>query len=1502
MALTRVTSGGIAPGVEIKFDQNNDPTAPAISFDTDTDTGIYSPEPNTIAISTGGVERFKIGPNGELSFGSIGGNSYLPITDSSSTGVTGKTIYVNINDSKADDSIDNDGENIGRPFKTIERALIEASRKSYVPGVGQSAGEAGADLFEYFTIMVYPGQYQVDNRPGVFEGLAPDWNGDYSASITENTLSASDYYKFNAQDGGIIVPRGTSIVGMDLRKTIVTPKYVPDPTSGSSLETSVFKLTGGCYIWQITIKDAIGQPYSSQTAQYPNANFSHHKLAGFKFASTEDLNSYYRKIDVLDGNIPLSGTSIFELYKRTEENRIVGNLADASSVDTVSSASPYVFNCSVRSVWGLNGLHADGARATGFKSMVLAQYTSISLQKDNRAFVGSSISGGATQVNGAGIEYRLDPNSRYRDDWRHYHIKASNDAFLQVVSVFAVGNADHFIAETGGDMSITNSNSNFGNTAIKSISHKPTAFPQDSGGFIVGVVPPRGLNPDNDTLVSLSEIDVGATVDSYNAVSNANKGKFAKIYIKINGKSEIAEDDIPEYYTTDNSGAVIKSELLVNGLDYNLGKRTYTDSRPEAVYAYLPATPIDATSKLFGARLRERDSVNYLDPAVSQNGVTTKNNVRTYYAWEYTKTENGVDLGRVCLLVDDNRAVAPRSVTGIPTSFTYNSNGATYEDIIATSTLLCDAELSNSSGDLIASTGQSTPIKVYVTVNGTSHAVTAIAPYNPNNNFLDAGSGFSTNDYLRIKDGPGSPLGIRTGTGPLVIKVNGTTTLSNVSYAPGNIKPIGYIPFSSIGGRYYPIDESDTLENQNSNELSLLRRLTQRVDTNGDNQTSDGGADLFEFDSNTTVNIYIKRLQDNRQNFGEGELLWRLILKLPKGSTSSQELRAPEGRFVLQLRDNNSKYPFTYTTANTYPKSYYIYKTETVIEYQRGVRDGYYLLTVLDGNIFTNYDGSYFTNTLNYSTQTSTSTGYTINDVTVTGLGVPQNINYLYPEIDLDNPKWNSRPAESRYRSDVGNTLPLDTNLVSHSYDRITQYSITSESVKNLLNNVLAGGSIQANLTNELNLNTYFGVATINDAKMIAPYSNSALNLYGVDKEVVSSFTNNVPTFTERAILFGNNVTTNATAGTPVNLHRPSIIRASGHTWEYVGFGPGNYSTALPRFQTKVLPLQQQVNSQQIESSGGFVASSGTNSNGDFFIGNQIIDTKGNQSNTLNFPRVKTSADNKLIDFADVGSLSSNSAASSFNPSSFSATLTQSLASLQQAQQNSFKTANLEATTATIGTLKVQSKVEFASSVFQTTGNYPAADQNNVGFAQRAQQDWFNLSQTSTDWNAQSNKYISPQDLIDWANKNAFITTIPIAWPLALSDIPAAGSFTVNNAGSVSDDESLKLSSNFNLVPLGSITDSRWYNSSDGTVKLVLGSISDLSEYNGRSGQIYATYSQSVKLASILPENIWEPVALNWRGIDDATGAPVEYLEGTIFLITYYINNGKMVYVTNVVQ
>ena len=92
------------------------------------------------------------------------------------------------------------------------------------------------------------------------------------------------------------------------------------------------------------------------------------------------------------------------------------------------------------------GLHADGDKADGFKSMVLAQFTGIGLQKDDNAFVKYDKTSGLYRDNTfAGNEnLHSDSRSRYKPEYQNYHVKCSNNAILQVVSVFAIGYANHF--------------------------------------------------------------------------------------------------------------------------------------------------------------------------------------------------------------------------------------------------------------------------------------------------------------------------------------------------------------------------------------------------------------------------------------------------------------------------------------------------------------------------------------------------------------------------------------------------------------------------------------------------------------------------------------------------------------------------------------------------------------------------------------------------------------------------------------------------------------------------------------------------------------------------------------------------------------------------------------------------------------------------------------------------------------------------------------------------
>jgi hypothetical protein len=75
----------------------------------------------------------------------------------------------------------------------------------------------------------------------------------------------------------------------------------------------------------------------------------------------------------------------------------------------------------------------------------------------------------------------------------------------------------------------------------------------------------------------------------------------------------------------------------------------------------------------------------------------------------------------------------------------------------------------------------------------------------------------------------------------------------------------------------------------------------------------------------------------------------------------------------------------------------------------------------------------------------------------------------------------------------------------------------------------------------------------------------------------------------------------------PVELRRQSINRATGHTFEYLGFGPGNYSTALPERQDRNLSEAEELLGQSLRKDGGINYFSGTNDRGILFAGNKRL-------------------------------------------------------------------------------------------------------------------------------------------------------------------------------------------------------------------------------------------------------------------------------------------------------
>ena len=548
----------------------------------------------------------------------------------------GTIIYVDPSSLDATDSIENRGNSLTRPFKTIQRALIESARFSYQRGLNN-------DRFGKTTILIYPGEHVVDNRPG----WIPDGSNNYRLrnGSTSNDLPAFDLtsnfdlntadnelYKLNSIHGGVILPRGTSLVGLDLRKTKIRPKYVPSPTNDNIERSAIFRVTGACYLWQFSVFD--GDPNGTVYVDYnTNAfvpNFSHHKLTVFEYAdgvngvnindtfqtystTRTDLDMYYEKIGLVYGqssgrpiepDYPSTG---LDIQPKIDEFRIVGSTGEevgissikagdgvtattditvttttaasgldvdtpfritgitasgysgqfvvsekvdstnikyqvqnAPSValptvtgskltlssDTVTSASPYIFNISLRSVFGMCGMLADGNKATGFRSMVVAQYTGIGLQKDDKAFVKyneSSPPTGQYDDNTVAGNATLSTSSkaRYKPSYRNFHVKVTNNSFIQAVSIFAIGFSEHFVTENGGDISLTNSNSNFGANALTSVGFRTDAFSQDDVGYITHLIPPKEV-PLTESSIEFDAIDVLKTDSAVGVGSTGN--------------------------------------------------------------------------------------------------------------------------------------------------------------------------------------------------------------------------------------------------------------------------------------------------------------------------------------------------------------------------------------------------------------------------------------------------------------------------------------------------------------------------------------------------------------------------------------------------------------------------------------------------------------------------------------------------------------------------------------------------------------------------------------------------------------------------------------------------------------------------------------------------------------------------------------------------------------------------------------------------------------------
>jgi len=1043
------------------------------------------------------------------------------------TSRTGRIIYVNPDDFDASDAIDNRGNSALRPFKSLQRAFLEVARFSYRVGLSN-------DEFDAFSIMLYPAEYQIDNRPGdvLYTNVAPiDANSNLDLTSPNNVL-----YKFNSTEGGVIVPRGCSVVGTDLRRTKIIPKYVPYPTTfpakGINTDdqvpprTAIFKVTGGTYFWQFSFFDGAeeGVYFKPDSVETLAPKYSHHRLTCFEFADglnplsalisggtvpnadysavpnileRTDLDIYYQKISKAFATIPdTSGDpSTDQIQARVEENRIVGPISDEyrilqitrngqtatavtvdefdnprdhgfsvgvninvsgvtgstgpqsdldatiyngsftvtsasgnvftyqmsseptgnavgsnitvkTEIDTVDSASPYAFNLSLRSVWGMNGMHADGAKSTGFKSMVVAQFTGLSLQKDDRAFVRYNQSTGSYDVATAGDGAHLDGFAEYRKDWGHRHILASNDAFIQAVSVFAVGFQGHFTALEGADMSITNSNSNFGSIALRSAGFKKKSFSKDKAGSITHVIPPKALNVISTTATGA----LGAA-----AITLTNDGS-------VNG--------VVEGMTVTGTG--VATGAIVGNVNTNTRVITLSAVNTATVNGNV----------IFG----EETSVNWVN----------------------------VDIPRTKTI---NAALAGQGGTPGTRLYLYGYTVQTSPPTTRVQGYTIGARQDGTGANAVAD-----KINCLLVAQGASEATVqsaSISPYGPNVSGIDAGAA-------------GSPLQYDSAT----YTINGVA--------------------DTVGGWYLSVSSTN-----NAIYTTLSTNTTYNT-------------------VNFTPTTFLKRIPDPRDL---DDRTYRVRYVIDKDKTNPLP-RDPISGYVMQPLNSD-------TTSYKLGKCYYVYNIEVVQPFERGVNDGIYYLTLLCASIVPS--------TSNFNDRKFS-----------------QNVNEVYPTFDRDNPVADPVAAISvADNQTIGLVNSTDGATPTPNLD--PKRSITKEATEFLLQDT---GWTQPGTTPNYD--------SVNER-----LSNVQLTARAGDEEArkINVRENNDGTVAPIAVEF----------------RRHSILRSGNHTFEYLGFGPGNYSTAFPQTQVETLSQNQVKFSQSIKEEAGVAFYSGLNSNGDLFIGNQVI-------------------------------------------------------------------------------------------------------------------------------------------------------------------------------------------------------------------------------------------------------------------------------------------------------
>ena len=102
-----------------------------------------------------------------------------------------------------------------------------------------------------------------------------------------------------------------------------------------------------------------------------------------------------------------------------------------------------------------------------------------------------------------------------------FNSKSSFSSYLseKSVSCFAIGFSEQFVTESGGNISLSNCNSNFGSRSLVSSGFRKNSFSADDLGYVTHIIPPKEID-ENEVNISFNAIgDIVCSIVAYSLVA-----------------------------------------------------------------------------------------------------------------------------------------------------------------------------------------------------------------------------------------------------------------------------------------------------------------------------------------------------------------------------------------------------------------------------------------------------------------------------------------------------------------------------------------------------------------------------------------------------------------------------------------------------------------------------------------------------------------------------------------------------------------------------------------------------------------------------------------------------------------------------------------------------------------------------------------------------------------------------------------------------------------------